>query len=103
MLKEAEEQRAEISRAIDELKLWLETRRAMYRGVQDFIQLGLRTGRISEYRTGGSHRKYLSRRMVATVAADSNHISRSLLLMNSRLIRLEKELSDLDEKIAEAS
>lgn len=102
-IEKIKEQRAELCRVIDELNFWMEERRKLFHSVQDFIQHGLRTGRITEVRNAGSKEKQLSGRMVATVDMDANHAVRCLLMMNSRLNRLKKELSELDDKIAQAS
>jgi hypothetical protein len=97
------QQRDELCRTIDELKFWLGERRELFLSVQQFIQLGLRSGRITEVRGGSGSRRQLSSRMISTVAMDTNHSYRCLLMLQCRLNKLQKELSELDEKIANAS
>ncbi len=102
-LQEAKERREELVRTLDELNSWFAERRNTYKELQRFIQFGLQTGRITECRKEGLGKRYLSRRMIATIEVDGNLLFRSMLMMNSRAVALKQELAELDERIKESA
>jgi hypothetical protein len=98
VLKDAKAEREEVTRALEELESWLSERRQTFLSLQRYMQLGLRTGRITA-RAKNLNRdaRYMSHRMIATLGVEGNQLIRTMMIMDLRRQQLKKRLQEIDE------
>ncbi|NBO37464.1 hypothetical protein EBU99_02655 [bacterium] len=85
----------ELTRALTELRKWMRIRQQTLQDLEKYIQHGLQTGRYTARSKAGAGKKYLSDRMIATLALDCSLIKRSILLLHARERQIGQRLAVL--------
>lgn len=89
------EESLELTRALTELREWSTERRRVLDEYEGYIQRALSQGKMTKRRHPESSKKYLSERMIATIALDCSMFKRSILMMTHRERQILKRLAEI--------
>jgi hypothetical protein len=89
------EESLELTRALTELREWSTERKRVLDEYEGYIQRALSQGKMTKRRSPESSKKYLSERMVATIALDCSMFKRSILMMTHRERQILKRLAEI--------
>ncbi len=97
------EESVELTRALVELREWSAERKRVLDEYEGYIQHALSTNKMTWRRSPESGKKYLSDRMIATMALDCSMFKRSILMMASRERQIRTRLAELAKASSSSS